>query len=100
MDDLRRGLVDVGIETANLAMNNKFQLPAGLAATGLLSQPQVALAGGVALGALSLRRAARAKAQAVRTAPAAYRLSVQEALEPHTWLTRVIGAVRRATGID
>ncbi|MGC4890492.1 DUF6236 family protein [Micromonospora sp. DT227] len=100
VDELRRGLTDVGIETATLAMNNKFELPAGLAATGMLAQPQLALASGVALGALSLRRATRAKAKAAWAAPAAYLLSVQETLTPKTWLSRVITAARRAAGLS
>ncbi|HKT02744.1 MAG TPA: DUF6236 family protein [Rugosimonospora sp.] len=97
--DLRRGLVDVGIETADLALNNKFELPAGLAATGLLVQPQLAAVSGAAIGVLSLRRAAQVKAKAVRAAPAAYLLNVQETLAPRSWLDRVIAAARRAAGV-
>lgn len=100
VEELRRGLADVGIDTADLALNNKFELPAGLAATGLLAQPQLAVAGGVALGALSLRRSARVKARAARTAPMAYLLSVEETLAPQTWLTRIIAAARRAAGLS
>jgi hypothetical protein len=81
-------------------VSSKFDLSAGLAGTALLAQPQLAVAGGVALGAMRLRRATRAKSRAVRTAPSAYLLSVQEALEPMTWLSRVIGAIRRATGLS
>ena len=99
VQDLRRGLADVGIEVTSLAVNSKFELPAGLAATGLLVEPHVALAGGVALGALSLRRAARARAQSIRAHPAAYLLSVQETLAPKTWLSRTVQAVRRAAGL-
>ncbi|MEH1130312.1 DUF6236 family protein [Micromonospora sp. CPCC 206061] len=100
VEELRRGLTDVGLDAADLALNNKFELPAGLAAAGLLAQPQLAVAGGVALGALGLRRATRAKARAARTAPAAYLLSVQETLAPQTWLSRVIAAARRAAGLS
>jgi hypothetical protein len=100
MEDLRRGLVEVGVDAADLAINSKFQLPAGLAAAGLLAQPQLAAAGGLALGALGVRRATRAKAKAVRAAPAAYLLSVQETLAPRTWLARVIAAIRRAAGLS
>jgi hypothetical protein len=100
VEDLRRGLVDVGLDAADLTVNSKFDLPAGLAATALLAQPQLAVAGGVALGAMRLRRATRAKARAVRTAPSAYLLSVQETFEPRTWLSRIIAAVRRASGLS
>jgi hypothetical protein len=100
LEDLRRGLVDVGLDGADSAVNSKFELPAGLAATALLAQPQLAMAGGVALGAMRLRRATSSKARAVRTAPSAYLLSVQETFEPKTWLSRVIGAVRRASGLS
>jgi hypothetical protein len=100
VEDLHRGLIDVGLDVADLAVNTKFDLPAGLTATALLAQPQLAVAGGVALGAMRLRRATRSKARAVRTAPSAYLLSVQQTFEPKTWLSRVIGAVRRATGLS
>jgi Family of unknown function (DUF6236) len=100
VEDLRRGLVEVGVDAADLAINSKFQLPAGLAAAGLLAQPHLAAAGGLALGAVSVRRATRAKAKAIRAAPAAYLLSVQETLAPQTWLQRVIAAMRRAAGLS
>lgn len=98
VEELRRGLADIGIDTAELALNNKFELPAGLAAAGLLSQPQLAVAGGVALGALRLLRATRVRARVARITPPAYLLSVRETLTPQTWLSRVIAAVRRAAG--
>ncbi|MEV4757821.1 DUF6236 family protein [Micromonospora sp. NPDC049559] len=100
VEGLRRGLADVGIDTAALALNNKFEMPAGLATTGLLVHPQLAVAAGVAFGALSLRRTARAKAEAARVAPAAYLLSVQQTLAPQTWLSRVMAAARRAAGLS
>jgi Family of unknown function (DUF6236) len=99
VEGLRRGLVDVGVDAADLAINTKFQLPAGLAAAGLAAQPQLVAAGGLALGALSIRRATRAKAKAVRGAPAAYLLSVKETLAPQTWLARVMAIIRRAAGL-
>jgi len=65
------GLADLGIDAAMLALNNKLQLAAGPAATGRLTQPQLAFASCVALGALSPGRATPANARTARTAPAA-----------------------------
>lgn len=43
VEDLRRGLTAVGIDMADQAINSRFELPAGLAAAGVLaSQPHIA----------------------------------------------------------
>ena len=98
--DLRRALTDVGVDGVKRAVNSKFELPAALAATGLLAtQPHLAVAAGVALGAVSIRRETRAKAQAAQANPAAYLFDIQQALAPQTWVTRVIAALRQASGL-
>lgn len=73
-------------------------MPPALAMASL-AQPHVAAAGGVAFGILNLRRTTRLKAQAKQTAPAAYLLSVQEALGTQTLLSRIIAVMRRAAGV-
>jgi hypothetical protein len=100
LNQLRRGLNDVGIELAERTINSKFQLPAGGAAAGVLTQPYLAAAGGVALGLVSLRRGAKAKARTVRMSPSAYLLDIQKTLVPKNWLTRITAMMRRTAGID
>ena len=78
VDDLKRGLADVGIDAAATALNTKFTVPA--AAVAGLAAPQVAAAGGIALAAANLRRSTRRKAQAQQAAPVAYLFSVRETL--------------------
>jgi hypothetical protein len=97
MDDIKRGLTDVGVDTAATALNTKFAVPAA-AITGLTS-PQIAAAGGIALAAANLRRTARRQAQSRQAAPAAYLLSVRETLTPRSWLTQVLTIMRRASGL-
>jgi len=100
VEDLRRGLTAVGIDMADQAINSRFELPAGLAAAGVLaSQPHIAAAAGIAAGAVAIRRAGRRRARATSLAPAAYLLSVRETLTPQTWITRVVRAMRRIAGL-
>jgi hypothetical protein len=75
------------------------QVPAGLAAAGL-TQPYVATAAGAALGVAGLRQATRQKARARKSTPAAYLLSINEALAPQTWSTRIMAVMRQATGLS
>jgi Family of unknown function (DUF6236) len=96
-EDLRRGLAADGIDAATIAINSKFQAPAGLAAVGI-TQPYIAAASGAALGIVNLHRATRLKAQARQTAPTAYLLSVQETLTPQTWLARIISMMGHLAG--
>lgn len=99
VEELKRGLAEVGIDAATVAVNSKFAVPPALAMAGL-TQPHVAAAGGVAFGILNLlRRTTRLKAQAKQTAPAAYLLSVQEALGTQTLLSLIIAVMRRAAGV-
>jgi hypothetical protein len=85
---------------ADQAINSRFELPAGLAAAGVLaSQPHIAAAAGIAAGAVAIRRAGRRRARATSLAPAAYLLSVRETLTPQTWITRVVRAMRRIAGL-
>lgn len=97
VDDLRRGLTAIGIDTAMTAVSTKFAVPASVL-TGLAA-PQVAAAGGTALALVSLRRSTRDKARAKQAAPTAYLLSVHETLAPQTWLSRILTVIRRATGL-
>jgi hypothetical protein len=97
VDDLKRGLADVGIEAATTALNTKFTVPA--AALAGLGAPQVATDGGIALAAANLRRATRRKAQAQQAAPTAYLLSVRETLTPKTWLSQILKIMRQASGL-
>jgi hypothetical protein len=99
VEDLRRSLTAVGFDMADQAVNSRFELPAGLAAVGLASQPHIAAAAGIAAGAVAIRRAGARKARAASLAPAAYLLSVRETLTPQTWITRVIRAMRRIAGL-
>jgi hypothetical protein len=95
-EDLRRGLIDVGLEATDLAVNSKFDLPAGLAAPALLAQPRWPWSAASRWGAMRLHRATRSTAPVVRTTP----LGIQQAFEPRAWLSRVIAAVRRASGLS
>jgi hypothetical protein len=98
VEELRRGLAADGIDAATVAVNSKFQVPAGLAAAGI-TQPYIAAASGAALGLVSLHRTTRQKAQARQAAPAAYLLSVQETVAPRTWLARMITMMQHLAGI-
>ena len=79
------------------ALNTKFAVPA--AAVAGLAAPPIAAAGGIALAATSLRQSTRRLAQAQQASPAAYLLSVREALAPKTWLTQILAVMRRASGL-
>ena len=80
MDDLKRGLTAIGIDTATTAVSTKFEVPASVIAG--LAAPQLAAAGGVALALANLRGSTRRKAHAKQAAPAAYLFSVRETLTP------------------
>jgi hypothetical protein len=99
VDDLRRGLADMGLEAGMMAMNTKFELPAALAAAGLGAAPPVAAAAGAAAGVVNLRRRTRAKAQAKMNVPASYLLSVRETLADTTMIEKIIATIRRAAGL-
>jgi len=98
MEELKRGLAEVGVDAATAAVTSKFAVPPALAVAGL-TQPHIAMAGGAAFGILNLRRTTRLKAQAKHAAPASYLLSVQEALSTQTLLSRIIAVMRRAAGV-
>jgi hypothetical protein len=99
MEELRRGLSDVGLDAALTAVNSKFELPAGLAVAGLGAAPPVAAAAGIAATVMDLRRSARAKAHAITATPVAYLLDLKETLADTSFLQRVIAAMRRAAGM-
>jgi hypothetical protein len=96
-DDVRRGLAGVGVDATMTALNTKFAVPAA-AVAGLVAPP-IAAAGGIALAATNLRQSTRRLAQAQQATPAAYLLSVREALTPKTWLTEILAVMRRASGL-
>lgn len=97
VDDLKRGLADVGIDAAATALDTKFTVPA--AALAGVPVAQIAAAGGIALAAANLRRSTQSKAQARQAVPAAYLLGVRETLSPRTQLSRILTIMRRASGL-
>jgi hypothetical protein len=100
LEDLRRALKGLGVETAFSAANLKFELPAaaGTVAGGVLAgEPVIGAALGAAFAVIGLRRAANQQRQALLAAsPAAYLLSVERGLEPPSLLRRLTGGRRRA----
>ena len=72
VDDLKRGLTAIGIDTATTAVSTKFEVPASVIAG--LATPQLAAVGGVALALANLRGSTRQKAHTKQAAPAAYLL--------------------------
>jgi hypothetical protein len=100
LEDLRRALKGMGVETAFSAANLKFELPAaaGTVAGGVLAgEPVIGAALGAAFAVIGLRRAANQQRQALLAAsPAAYLLSVERGLEPPSLLRRLTGGRRRA----
>jgi hypothetical protein len=96
---LRRGLTDLGVETAHLAVNSKYELPAALATAGLATQPYLAAAAGIAVAVTGLRRMTRDKARAKLQSPVTYLLNVEEELSPTSLLDRVLALMRRASGL-
>ena len=97
VNDLRRGLADVGVDAAATAINTKFTVPA--AAVAGFGVPQIAAASGIALAVANLRRATRRKTQARMAAPTAFLLSIGETLKPKTWLSQILTIMRRASGL-
>lgn len=82
VEDLRRGLTEVGIDMADQTINSRFTLPAGLAAIGLASQPHIAAAVGIAAGAVAIRRAGSSKARAAK--PGTSRVPTKRPRNPHS----------------
>ena len=93
LDELRRVLKGLRLNTAFSAANLKFELPAvfGAGALGVLgSQPvlETTVGAAFALGALG-RSAAGQRSALLKESPTAYLLSVERALEPAPLLHRL-----------
>lgn len=97
--DLRRSLDSLGLDSMLQTVNTKFEVPASLTALGLLAQPQLAAAAGIAAGAVAIRQAGRKKAVAAQMTPAAYLLNIQETLNAKSWLQRIILTMRHIAGL-
>ncbi len=95
MEDLRRGLLDVGLDAALTAMNTGFELPIGVTAAGFGAAPPVAAVPGIAATVINLRRTARAKAHATKMAPVAYLLNLHETLADTSFLRRIADMMRQ-----
>ena len=88
------------IELVSLVFGPQFVTGEEFSALGAAAvQATPAAAGGIALAATNLRQSTRRLAQAQQAAPAAYLLSVREALTPQTWLTQILAIMRRASGV-
>lgn len=99
VDQLRKGLASVGIDTLDAALNTKFETPAALATAGLATGNPVAVAAGAAVGIAELRRSTRNKARAELASPHSYLLNVKERLTPQSWIKRVMASMRAAAGL-
>jgi hypothetical protein len=96
---LRRAIAGIGLDTAEAAVSQRFDVPGALAATGLTPAAPVGLAASAAVGVIQLRRRARQRSQSLRDAsPAAYLLDIRETLTPRSWLDRILLTMRKATG--
>jgi hypothetical protein len=95
--DLRKGLTDIGIDTATTAISSKFELPASLAIAA--TQPHLAAAGASAIGLLNLRQNAKRRARAKQRTPAAYLMNIEDSLSARTSISRIMSLMRRAAGI-
>ncbi|MFD8767045.1 DUF6236 family protein [Streptomyces mirabilis] len=97
LEDLRRAMKGLGIETAFSAANLKFELPAAASAVGggaLAGQPVVGAALGAVFAVAGLRRAATQQRHALlATSPTAYLLSIERGLEPSSLLRRLTGGL-------
>ncbi|MEV0469165.1 DUF6236 family protein [Streptomyces prunicolor] len=95
LEDLRRAMKAVGVETAFSAANLKFELPAiatTVAGGALAGSPTIGTTLGAAFAIASIRRNAGQQRQAVLAAsPAAYLLSIERGLEPRSLLRRLAG---------
>jgi hypothetical protein len=97
---LRQGIADVGLDTAAAAINQRFEVPAALAAAGLATANPIGLAAGAAVGVAQVRRRAKQGSGSLREAsPAAYLLDIRETLAPRSWIERVIATLRNAAGL-
>lgn len=96
---LRQGLASVGVDTVSAALNTKFETPAAIAATGLVTGNPVAVAAGAAVGIAELRRSTKGKARTQLASPNSYLLNVQESLTPRSWIKRIMASMRAAAGL-
>jgi hypothetical protein len=97
---LRQDLASVGVDTVSAALNTKFETPAAITATGLVTgHPVVAAAAGAAVGIAELRRSTRGKARAQLASPNSYLLNVNETITPRSWIRRITASMRAAAGL-
>lgn len=101
LEELRRAMRGLGIDTAFSAANLKFTLPAAL--TGMASEayvgPLVSSATGVTFALVGLTRTATGTHQALRaSSPTAYLLSVQKGLETRSLVRRICRRIPGASG--
>lgn len=93
LEDLRRAMRGLGVETAFSAADLKFELPAvasSVAGGVLAGVPVMGAALGAAFGIAGFARTALQKRRALRAgSPAAYLLSVERGLDPRSLLERL-----------
>jgi hypothetical protein len=99
VDRLRKGLLGVGVDAAEAALNTKFEIPAAIGVTGLATGNPIGIAAGAAVGIAQLRRSTAKKARAQLASPSAYLLTIRERLKPQTWVQRVLAAMKAAAGL-
>ncbi|WP_369253803.1 DUF6236 family protein [Streptomyces sp. R35] len=101
LEELRRAMRGLGIDTAFSAANLKFAVPATLAgmAGGVYAGPLVSTATGVTFALAGLARTATGERQALRaSSPSAYLLSVEKGLETRSLVRRVCRRIPGAGG--
>ncbi|WP_330309805.1 MULTISPECIES: DUF6236 family protein [unclassified Streptomyces] len=101
LEELRRAMRGLGIDTAFSAANLKFAVPATLAgmAGGVYAGPLVSTATGVTFALAGLARTVTGERQALRaSSPSAYLLSVEKGLETRSLVRRVCRRIPGAGG--
>jgi hypothetical protein len=97
LEDLRRAMKGLGVETAFSAANLKFEVPAAVATVAggaVAGEPVLGAALCAAFAFAGLRRTATQQRDALlATSPAAYLLSIEQGLEPPSRLRRLIGGL-------
>lgn len=101
LEELRRAMRGLGIDTAFSAANLKFAVPATLAgmAGGVYAGPLVSTATGVTFALAGLARTVTGERKALRaSSPSAYLLSVEKGLETRSLVRRVCRRIPGAGG--
>ncbi|MEU4573627.1 DUF6236 family protein [Nonomuraea sp. NPDC023979] len=101
LEELRKAMRGVGVDSVYGALNVKFELPASVAALSggiAAGEPVLASVGAAAFGLIGIVRAARHdRAQKLAPSPESYLLHLGK-LAPESLLSRVAGGSRRAAG--